>query len=76
MEPEDGLDEHVHRCDRIIPVADVTQFMGDDSLQLGRRQSLKDAFGQQQDRPEDTEHARLQGGGGAYGPNRHFQVRG
>ena len=45
---------------QIVPVADVTKFMRDDGFQLRRRQSLEDAFGQQQDRPENAEDTRLQ----------------
>lgn len=46
------------------PVAGVTKFMYDDGVQLGRFQSVEDAFGQQQDRPKNTEDARLPNSGG------------
>jgi hypothetical protein len=44
MEPEDSLHKHMKHCDQIVPMADVTKFMGDDGFQLRRRQSLQDAF--------------------------------
>jgi hypothetical protein len=34
MEPEESLDEHVNRRDRIIPMTEVTKFVCDDSFYL------------------------------------------
>jgi hypothetical protein len=46
MEPEDGFDKHMERRDEIIPVPEMAKLMRDDRLQLRRRQTIAESFGQ------------------------------
>src|SRR5262249_37523522 len=57
------------------PAADVTKLMSDDCFQLRRRQTIEDAFWQQQDRPKNTENARLQNGRTGHCPDWYVKLQ-
>jgi hypothetical protein len=43
MEPEDGLRGHVYGCGQVVPAADMTQFMGQNGIQLALVEPFADA---------------------------------
>lgn len=48
MEPEQRLDQHVNRCDKIVAPPHMTQLMGDHRFELRSTQLLNDALRQQE----------------------------
>jgi hypothetical protein len=60
VKPEEGFYEHVNCSNQIIAMADVTNLMSDDALQLCWRQTVEDAFRQQQDWLKNSKDARFQ----------------
>ena len=59
MKPEHRLDRHVERGGEIVATPHVAEFVGHDRLHLLRREAIHYPVRQQQNRPDNTEHARL-----------------
>ena len=47
MEPKHRFDGHVNRGEQVVAAADMAQFVRKDRLQLRRRQTFRDACGQE-----------------------------
>src|SRR5258708_153648 len=58
MEPEHGFDDHVNQCEQAVPPVDMAQLVRQHGFQLRRRQAFRNARGQKQNGPEDSDHAR------------------
>ncbi len=60
MEPEKGLDQHMYSGGEVVAAADVAQFVREDGFQLGARQAVCYALGQQQHWAKDAENTWLE----------------
>jgi hypothetical protein len=60
VKPENRFHRHVERRRQVVASAYMAHLVGNDRLQLSRRQPVGDAFRQQQNRTINAEDARLQ----------------
>ncbi len=59
MKPEHHLDCHVDYGGEIITAPDVAEFVRHDRFHLPRSEAIRNLVRQQQNRPENTKHARF-----------------
>jgi hypothetical protein len=57
MEPEDGLHSHVDGRGQVVLAADMAELVRKNRIQLGLVEPLRNAFRQQQDRPQNSADA-------------------
>jgi hypothetical protein len=60
MEPENRFHQHVESGRKVIPPPNMTEFMRQNCIEMIRRHALRDAFWQEQYRPENPKYPWLQ----------------